>query len=197
VNPDPFVTAESITAFWAAFANLPTLAQTALIDTTNEKLQEFIRRPILQNTLVVNLDGQNSPTLWLKLTPIIQVTSVIVNGFALDNTYNTAWNFEPLTGKLSRGSGLDDPRFCPWFPKGQQNVQVTYFGGYQTMPARLTMAGVYMAKYLYEQTKITGIYSAESIGDYSYTLNAAYSGLTVPPHVCDMCAGFVEDLPFA
>ena len=71
--PDTFVTADAITAFWAKFSSLPALAQSALIDTTNEKLQEFVRRPILQNGFTINLDGKNSPTLWLKVTPVIQV----------------------------------------------------------------------------------------------------------------------------
>ncbi len=192
------VTPDQVTAAWPKFAGYGVDEQTALIADASQAILDFCRRDqFLQAFVTEALKGKNRPSLWLSRKPVISVASVTVNGTALDNSTNEAWTFEPDTGRLWRGSGLDDPRFATWFGAGIGNVVVAYWAGYTAIPDPVIRAAKLMVQYLAGQSKVSGVYSQESFGDYSYTLNPKGLVMTLPPSVAALCAAYVqEDGPY-
>ena len=56
------------------------------------------------------------------------------------------------------------------------------------VPDPIVQATVSEVIYLQQLTRLTGIYTSESIGDYSYTLNTTLNSTMTPPtHVADSC----------
>lgn len=179
---------------WAGFQNLSLYRQTSLLSTASRKILNFCRREhFVQQTLDEFYNGQNHPRIWLRHKPIVSVMSVKVNGVALDNTYGDTWCFDSKKGSLIRGTNLMEMRFNPWFPRGTQNVEVVYWAGFPEVPPDIVEATVQYVRYLSEQIKITGIFSEEDIGDYSYKLNTAASSMTLPKHIANLCADYVQD----
>lgn len=192
---DALATYENIIDAWPAYANLPASRQTQLLKTASSKIKHFCRRPdgfILQS-FDEFYDGKNLPRIWLNHRPIVQVIAVNVNSYPLDNTYSTAWTFQAKSGALIRGQNLDDERFHPWFPKGQNNIEVVYAAGYNETPAEVIEAVIQYVRYLHDQAKQSGIYSAERIGDYNYTLNQQAQSMTLPQHIASLLADYVQD----
>jgi hypothetical protein len=179
---------------WPAYGLLPATEQTSLINTASQKILNFCRRSYFtQQSVIETLDGTNLSRVWLSQRPVITVATVTINGTALDNTYGDAWTFKPSTGELLRGDGEDDSRFVPWFPKGKQNVVVQYWAGFTTVPDPIIRATIWAVRWLHEQSKISGVFSAERIGDYSYNLNASAQSMTLPTHIAGLCADYVQD----
>lgn len=182
-----------VLGFWPGFGNLSAYEQASLLNVASQKVVNFCRRGFGQALVTETKSGKNRPRLWLDLKPVISVVSVTVNGFALDNTFNNAWYFKPATGELGRGNGQDDLRFATWFPAGSNNVIVQYWAGYASVPDPIIRATAWAVKWLHAQGKVTGIYSSESIGDYSYSLNPEALSMTLPAHIASLCADYVFD----
>ena len=190
-------TAQDVIDAWPAFANLPPTRQTSLLNTASQIILNFCRRDGFSQVLRDEFqDGRNSSILFVNYRPIIAVTGININGEALDNSDpNTpAWTVFPLSGKIVRGPTVGVSRFQWWFPSGTRNIEVLYSGGYPSVPDPIVQATVFEVLYLQQQARNTGIYTSESIGDYSYTLNPTFgSTMTVPAHVADLCANYVQD----
>jgi hypothetical protein len=180
---------------WPAFGNLSATRQTSLINTASQKILNFCRHGFAQTMHDEFHDGRNTSNIWVNARPIIQVAAIIVNGNPLDNSDPTspAWTIYPGEGKIVRGPSVGVARFNWWFPMGTRNIEVIYYAGFASVPDPIVQATVFMVKYLQDQVKVTGIYASESIGDYSYNLNANASVLTLPAHVADLCADYVQD----
>lgn len=196
----PYCTAQDVADLcsWPRFGQLSPSAQGRLIAAASGKLDEAMRRPygLAQQVVTETLDGRGLSTLWLALRPVITVMSVTVDGQALDNTNGDAWTFDGPKGLLVRGSGLRDRRYAYRFPRGTGNVVVQYWGGYSPIPDQVVVAAAWMVKYLYDQGKVSGIYSEESIADWSGTLNPTLLAGTVPSHIMAMLADYIQDDAF-
>jgi hypothetical protein len=183
---------------WPAFAALPANAQTLLINSASKKIDQTCRRPfgLAQQSITEVKSGRNTAALWLKLLPVVSVQAITLNGTALDNTFGDAWTFHPGTGKVVRGDGQDDTRFVPWWPAGEENIIVQYWGGYSPIPDEIVLGTAYLVRYYYERGKVSGIYSQEAIADWSGTLNAMNLTGAVPEHVMALIADYVIDDAF-
>jgi hypothetical protein len=181
-------------AAWPAWATLPMTSQTALILDASQMVENFCRHPFqTAQGVIENFDGTNLNRLWLSIRPVIAVMSVIVNQVPLDNTYNDAWTFNPATGEITRGDGMDSKSFEPWFPEGTQNIQVNYIGGPGTVPGPVMRATVICARYLHEQTGLSQVYASRSLGDYSYSINNEVTDMTMPPPAAALLAPYVSN----
>jgi hypothetical protein len=103
-----------------------------------------------------------------------------------------AWSYNADTGVLIQGQGRYDARFAPWWPKGFNNIAVTYTGGYATIPPAVKRATILWARHLYDATKRTGVLQSEGIGAYSYAL-AGPATLAAPPAAAALLSTFVRD----
>jgi hypothetical protein len=184
---------------WAPFAQVNPTEQAKLIDTASGKILKFCRRAgFIQETMNEFIDGNNLTRVWLSRRPVLNVFSLTINGILLQNTTGLEWGFNAKTGEFWRHTGHHDIRFGRFFPKGRQNIQVGYFAGFGEVPSEINRAAIFLVKYLREQIRVSGVYSSESIGDYSYSLNAQAVGMGgLPSHVAAMCMDFVADDAFA
>ena len=186
---------------WPAFANLPAYEQASLLNVASQRILNWTRRRFLSALLTELYDGNNTAAIWLKTTPVISVASVLINynptdptqGYSVDNSTGDGWTLYPTSGKLVRGPALGTERFNIWWPRGTQNIQIAYWAGFEAVPDPIIRATVFLVKYLHEQSKVTGIYAGESIGDYSYTLAAASARLGLPDHVVDLCQDYCQN----
>ena len=140
------------------------------IAAASELIEAAVGRPLTRATVTEVHDGPGTPRLWLRRTPVASVTSVTVNGTALDNTGGAAWTLQAATGRLSRGAGTDDPAFAAPWPRGAGNVSVVYSGGPDPVPERAKRACLALLKHAVDVVRRSGAYKGETIGDYSYTL---------------------------
>ncbi len=195
------VTPEAVTAAFPRFATFADSEQTALIAAASQEVLDYCRRPgFIQAFLTETLDGRGLPRLWLSLRPIITVSTVTVDGIALDNTAGAGWLVKPGTGMLIRGGylagsgiGHGDVRFSARWPAGTQNIVVAYWGGYLEVPPPVVRATIFLVQYMYRRGLITGIYQSESIGDYSYTLGKPLPAGTLPDYIGGILAPYVQD----
>lgn len=155
----------------------------SMISAVSELVEAYVGRPLSQATLTDELyDGTGTPRLWLLRTPVASVTTVKIDGVALDNTDNEAWTIQKPTGRLTLGPGDEDPAFGPRWPKGTLNIAVTYVGGPSATPERAKRACLALLKYAVDAVRRSGSYKSEEIGDYSYTLADIGPG-GLPPSV--------------
>lgn len=197
----PYCTAQDVVdcCDWPAFGNLSTSAQARKINAASSRVDEVCRRPFGFGSQSVTevFSPRNQSAVYLTLRPVQQVMTVTLNGTALDNSLGDAWTFHPGTGRLVRGDGQDDPRFAPWWPSGDRNLAVQYWGGYQALPDDLVMATAYMVRWLHERGRVAGIYASESVGGWSGTLAGDDLSQTVPPHVMALLSDYVIEDAFA
>lgn len=196
---EQLATVDEVTAIWSGFANIPSPAQQSLINTASQKILNFLRRPGIapatQNELK---DGTNTSILWLDMRPVISITTVTVNGEVVDNGDGLAWVVDTKQGKLVRGSslvlvsGFGDPRFQRWWPKGTQNILVQYQAGFTDTDA-IKMGVAFYCQFLRNRLSASGVFSSESLGDYSYTLNATATKWGIPSNVLDLILDYVQD----
>lgn len=181
--------------FSTVFANLPTDEQAALISTASAAVEDFCRRKFTQTTYTETYDGSGIGRIWLRQKPVIAVSAVLINGDALENTYESAWHFNADTGELTRSDGQDDIRFVPWFPRGAGNIQVTYAAGYLDIPLPVKRATILTVRYIYQLGQRTWLEKSESIGDYSYTLMEPVWLFMrpLPPYITGLLANYVQD----
>jgi hypothetical protein len=207
---------------WPAFTLLPATEQVSLINTASRKILNFCRRERFdQQYFLERKDGKNLPRLWLNVRPVIIVKLVRINGWLLGDVggrfqhnchdwwrgqfpddfrrhgdfieFRDAYHWRPKTGELVRGNGQDATRFAPWFPAGVGNIHVEYWAGFDGIPEPINRAAIFYVRWLAERSAISGIYSSERIGDWSGTLAANATSMTLPSHVADLCADYVQD----
>lgn len=162
----------------------------ALISEASDLIEAWCNRTFaFAADLVESHDGGDVARIWLRRPPIASVTSVVLNGTAIDNTDGYAWTIQPDTGELRRGPPWGDVRFCARFPRGLQNVVVAYAGGFTTIPPRVQRATKILVKHLAESSRATGLYRREKLASYEYEINPDGEGL--PRSVLRLIEGFV------
>lgn len=186
------VTSADVIARWPAFANLASTVQAALISDASQAIVDYCSCEFTSSTKTDVHSGRNLSRIWLKSLPVVSVTSVTVNGQAIDNTDGDGWQINTLTGELVRGSGLCDQRFAPWFPAGTNNITVVYVAGYTATPDPVKRACIMAMRFIHESSKISGRYSSERIGDYSYQLDSTPTDI-LPDSAIRMLDPYVVD----
>lgn len=99
-----------------------------LITACSLAMLRFMQRDIVQQTRTDTFNGNGGPVQALRAGPVARVKSVVVNNLPLDSGDFTCDDFAVylLNGRR--------------FPRGLQNVQVTYVAGYDSVPVDLQQA---------------------------------------------------------
>jgi hypothetical protein len=184
------VTEAEVTAAWPGFDTLDDGEKAALISAASAAIERYCRRTFEEDEVTERFDGNGRPRVWLSRRPVASVASVVANGETL-----TAedYSFNPETGELFRGDGRTEPRHVMGFPRGTRNITVTYTGGYATVPEDVKRATLVLVRHVSDGTAKTGVLSSESLGEYSYVLNTAFSKAEMPPLAAMLLAPFVQD----
>ena len=170
---------------------VPTLSSRSdlamLISAASQAVEKHCGREFTSSSVTEYHNGDGLSRIWLRRFPVTAFSSLTVNGSAIastDYTYNAD------TGELVRGDGQYDHRFASRFPHGTKNVVAVYTGGYATIPEAIKQAVIITVQHLVGAIQATGLFSSESIGDYSYTFNKAFQP-TIPKAAEMLLASYV------
>lgn len=183
---------------WSGFGRLSATAQGGFIDTASDQIDSACGRKFgfTQQSETETFDGRGQSELWLSLRPVVSVASVTLDGDPLDNTDGTAWTLDGATGRLIRGAGREDPRFADRWPHGDDNIIVQYWGGYAAIPPKVVTATCFAVRHLYDQGKVSGAYSQETIGSYTRSIRQIALTAGLPDQVIGLLQEFMQDVFF-
>ena len=159
--PDPFISTQDLSDYLGRDVTSDDGAIMA-VDAACDIVRDIAEQDFNQTTYTTSLDGNNLDCLLLAQRPVTAVSSVSVDGTAIDSDDYVF----TAGGKLLRNK-------CDVWRKGRQNVAVTYTAGYATddVPRSIRMVALQIAaRYV-----IQGVAESEVVGDVqlSYGMNAA------------------------
>jgi hypothetical protein len=161
---------------------------TVLVDAVSMEVRRWCDRNITDGfeskARTERYDGNDDQFLQLMEWPVTSVATVKV--YAADGTSetieSTSYRVNGDSGVLSRidpvlgrfpvtAFGTVQATFSvqPWFDRGFDNWEVTYTGGYATIPADLKMACYRLTDLAYTARGRNFAIQSESLGGYSYT----------------------------
>lgn len=193
----PYATAQDVIdcCSWPGFGQLSVTAQARLLSAASAIVDEVTGRSrygLARRSITQTFDGGDSE-LWLALRPVVSIESVTVDGEAIDNTSGEEWSFDAEDGWLIRGTGRGELRFGRRWRPGNDNIVVSYTGGYTTIPDDIVVATAWLCRYLYDQGKISGAYSQETIGRYTRSIRQVALVAGVPAHVMGILQKYTPD----
>lgn len=148
-----------------------------LLDSASKLIINYCNREFDAATdTTETLDGDDQCFLFLKRLPITSIKNITValcDG-TTDTIDGTDLTFNAQTGEVQ--FAIDNDSGYDYFPIGFQNIVVTYSGGYSTIPEDLQDACIQLAVGMKEVCSGSTAIQSETIGDYSYTLNARQYG---------------------
>jgi hypothetical protein len=172
--PDPFVTPQDLTDFLGKDLTADNGAVMAL-DAACDMIRDITEEDFNSATSTVSLDGTDTDCLLLPQRPVLAAGTVLVDG-------GTITDYVPPTsdGFLYRGTAVSSHGWSPKWPKGRQNVTVTYDHGYtvagtvNNVPRSIRMVALMIASRLVVQ----GVAQSETVGDVTVNYGQAASELT-------------------
>lgn len=169
MSPDPFITSADLSNYTGRDLSTDTGAVIA-IDAACDICRDIAECSFNAGTATITLDGTDTDVLLLPEHPVTTVGTV--NLMAAGTIAQSITEFEHTSdGRLLRGSAGNDPR--PTWPRGRQNIQVTYEYGYgtATLPRSIRMVALSIASRLV----IQGIAKSEVTGDARIDYSTAAS----------------------
>lgn len=131
---------------------------TAAIATASLAVANYIGYDPNVVSYVETVDGKDTPAIYVRGFPLISVTSITVNDAALSSA---AYRVTPERIVMKNGDR---------FPRGLQNVTVTYSAGFSTMPEVFKQAMRMAVKAIYSAKSVDPNIAGESVpGVYSVT----------------------------
>jgi len=152
-----------------------------LIDASSTYIERYCDRKFETATATdEKIDGNDLDYVFLKNNYVTSITSLTITEGDGSETSITVSNvgFDNSRDKCRLYFDEDNSSSFGYFPRGFNNITVTYVYGYTTVPADIQEACVQMTRNAYSQN-IGGYnpaFSGEKLGDYSYTLNNTLSG---------------------
>jgi len=142
------------------------------------------------------IDGSGRNTFIVTNTPVFTSPSPVVvirsSATSTETVDAGGYRFDTETGEFRYTGGAywgfdfgwDADTHCPrGWPEGFQNIEVTYTGGYTTIPEALTQAAKDATLWLYYQRRDDKSMVSETRGAYSYTRWQPIEGHELPPQV--------------
>jgi hypothetical protein len=175
--PDPFVSQADLTDYLGRDVTSDNGALMAL-DAACDAIRDITEQDFNSATSTVSLDGTGTDTLLLPQRPVIAAGTVLVDG-------GTVTDYVPPTpdGFLYRGTATSGGCYGwsrPLWPRGRQNVRVTYDHGYtvagtvNNIPRSVRMVALMIASRLVVQ----GVAQSETVGDVTVNYGMEASDLT-------------------
>lgn len=168
---DPFITVQDLSDRLGRDVTTDPGAISA-VDSACQICRAVAEQDFNAGTSTVTLDGTGTDALILPQRPVGTVSSVTVNGEAI-----TDWTLSD-TGMLFRGTAGSTPYFWhrPDWPRGRQNVQISYTHGYDSMTVPSDVCEV--ALNLAMRLAVQGVAQQETVGDVSVNYGQPADELT-------------------
>ena len=159
----------NVALLYPRLASLSEAALEARVDAATQWLKTMLDRDLDAGEKTETLSGRNRPVLWLKNTPVTEVTSVTVNGRVLASSdYHVT-----AGGALTRRQSGFVSQMLGWEP-GSGNIVVVYESSGIPAIALDDMVGA-VASWMLDASKVSGLVSSERIGNYQYVANTAFN----------------------
>lgn len=147
------------------------------VDSACEVVRTLTEQDFSQVTDTVKLDGSGTDTVLLPQLPVSAAGTVVVNGGTLesDDYTVTAGGHLIRTGGTATWSAWSQTGYaCAYWPKGRQNIEVTYDHGEDTVPSDVRMVALMIAHRLVTQGGAT----SETVGPVTKRYAVASTDLT-------------------
>lgn len=110
----------------------------SLIDASSNAIENYCNRKLKEQSFIDEYDGTGSSNLFLEQLNLSSITSISVDGTAVDSS---EYKF--------RKNGIAVRLNSVW-PKGILNITVEYKAGYATIPADLELACKHLVNFYYK-----------------------------------------------
>lgn len=166
-----------------SYGTLPSADQAeiqALIEASSQLIEKFCGRNFAAADYVELHNGSGRDFLIVDNPPIISLDSIkfIYAGDDTDEIIQST-DFGYLTGSgeirwlpFSQNSS----KFNGGFFEGYQNIQITYRGGFETIPYPIQKACADLVKIMYDPAMHNAGLEKEKLGDYFYQMNVEKVG---------------------
>jgi len=147
----------------------------ALITMATEQIERYCRRTFAAADYTDEKhDGNGWRSIFVKNPPLNSLTDVdiVESDFSSDSTTTTyaatKFDTKAATGEIrfKPGSFLSSGRGV--FSEGFQNIQITYNGGFASVPQGIQLACAEMVIQMFDPSEATDLIEKEKIGDYFY-----------------------------
>lgn len=159
---------------------------TTLLNMAQSAMERYCGRSFDQATLTEIVNGTGGPTIRAPRFPVTTLTSVEVrtgesawtvvasSGYRLDGAAGLIWSLDYTDARVPVESTWDDVSVSystvagsGGWPKGFQNIRLSYVGGFATAPDDLVWALYRVIDRMYAERRRDPNIKGESIGAYS------------------------------
>lgn len=171
--PDPFVSQQDLSDLLGRDVTSDNGALMAL-DAACDVIRDLCEQDFNAATETVSLNGTGTDCLLLPQRPVIAAGTVTVNGGTV-----TDYIAPTPEGFLYRGTTSGGCWSGVVWPKGRQNVHVTYDHGFTVAPTNNVPRSIRMvALSIASRLVVQGVAQAETVGDTTVSYGMAASDLT-------------------
>jgi len=177
----PFATLTQVKDYLGLRSNDDDNLITRLCLSATDWMQTYLNRDLVPTTYASELrDGTGTSSLMLASFPITQVTSVLINGTALDLSKFIFDNY-----LLIRTDG-------GVFTRGLRNIAVSYTAGYLAVPDDMVQACVELVAWRYKEKERVG---QSTVAFTSSGQNVTYQTADVPADVKTLLNNYRKVVP--
>jgi len=174
-----------------------TLLLQQLIPAASNAIIKYCHREFVEEVLVdEKYDGLGTPELFMKKFPVTTLTEVKIR--ELGGTEQDIPTSEILIyedeGKLMFDPLANTTTIYCHFPRGLQNILVSYTAGYATVPEDIQEACVQVITNMYSYTSSTKnpALKSESLGMYSYSRDSKADQVIFTNSVKMLLSGYID-----
>lgn len=172
MSPDPFVSQQDLSDLLGRDVTTDNGALMAL-DAACDVIRDLCEQDFNAATETVSLNGTGTDVLLLPQRPVLAAGTVLVNGATV-----TDYIAPTPQGFLYRGTATGCWSGAVW-PRGRQNVQVTYDHGFTVAPTNNVPRSIRMvALSIASRLVVQGVAQSETVGDTTVSYGMAASDLT-------------------
>jgi hypothetical protein len=140
----------TLSAAQAAFGTTESVQLGRIVNAANARVKRVAGREFERGTYVYYASGENQSKVWLPERPVVSVTSVVVGGETVSPDLYTfdadtgvlGFNFSSPYTIVNKSLGTETPPrrgLISSFPRGFNNIVVTYVGGLESSDDRFAL----------------------------------------------------------
>lgn len=174
----------------SVLAALDPLALVNIINATVAAAENTCGRKFTRGTYTDVFDGNNDRLLMVRTVPLVSITTIDItdDGEVVTSYAGDKFRFDVETGEIRW-----KPTEGSWFPRGFQNISVTYVGGYDPLPADLQSAIIQGAAFFIGEEQDPAGIIKEKLGDYEVTYAFDPRSMSMwPPTARALLSSYIE-----
>ena len=166
----------------ADIARVDTTRLQALLDAATDMIESYCDRTFAAADYTNYIDGNDQRWIYVHNAPINSITSVVIKGTddLTETIAGTEFRYDSTIGKIEFKPSATSS--YGYFPKGFENIQINYNGGWATIPAAVQEACALAARNLYARSGggTNPAYTDEKMGEHTYKRQSANTEIITP-----------------